>query len=189
MTSLDRHVSRWEGCTRCTIASHTKTKVFYRGECPCDLLIIGEAPGDVELTIGKPFIGPAGRFLNILLRDAKVRNEIDDLTIGFTNAIACAPVIEGTTNLGAPSNGCIKNCSDRLYQCIEMANPYVILTLGNTAKKAMGNICKHFDFPVFHAIHPSAVLRQGERGSLDKARLNAVLDEAFQSVRDQYAAS
>ncbi len=42
----------------------------------CRVLIVGEAPGATENARGRPFCGPSGRVLNILMREAEIR--LDD---------------------------------------------------------------------------------------------------------------
>lgn len=41
-----------------------------RGDIPCDLLFIGEAPGVSEDALGQPFIGPAGKLLDQLIKSS-----------------------------------------------------------------------------------------------------------------------
>lgn len=45
----------------------------------CRVLLVGEAPGATENARGRPFCGPSGRVLNILMREAGLRlDPIDD---------------------------------------------------------------------------------------------------------------
>lgn len=181
MTSknFNKHLVCWQGCSRCDCSSFTQHKVLYRGPIPCDVLVIGEAPGDTELVLAKPFVGPSGKYLNRMLTEASHKTKVDAY-IGYTNAIACAPVNEDSFRLRPPSNVEISNCSDRLKECIEIADPIALLVLGGTAKKAINKLSKYFEsLPTYYAIHPSAILRQGERGSLDQARLRETLEEMF----------
>lgn len=55
--------------------------VLARGQLnPCDLCYVGEAPGDSEDSLGKPFVGPAGKRLDKINRKA---------TAGITYCQAC----------------------------------------------------------------------------------------------------
>jgi DNA polymerase len=47
------------------------------GEGPADarLVLVGEQPGDEEDLRGRPFVGPAGRLLDELLREAGIERE------------------------------------------------------------------------------------------------------------------
>jgi DNA polymerase len=44
--------------------------VLARGTVPADIVFIGEAPGPSEDSLGKPFIGPAGRVLDQIISQA-----------------------------------------------------------------------------------------------------------------------
>jgi uracil-DNA glycosylase family 4 len=143
------------------------------------LLIIGEAPGDTELVIGKPFVGPAGKYLESQLKTVQ-SNYKTQVTIAYANTIACAPTNASTLNLRVPNNTELTNCYDRLEDFIvKYAKPKTILLLGSTAKKILSRLEKRFDCGIYHAVHPSSILRQGERGMLDQARLEAVIFEIF----------
>lgn len=179
MISFSKHLNVWEKCTRCPIHL-TCSKVLYRGSFPCHVLFIGEAPGDTELALGKPFVGAAGKYLNYIIQDIVRKNpDYEALTFGFTNAIACGPMDEGL-QLRKPTNTEIANCFDRLLECIELIDPFSIVALGEVAKKTM----KKYDGNalVYYGIHPAAILRQGERGALDSARLVEVITDAFDNA-------
>jgi DNA polymerase len=47
--------------------------VFGEGPCPCDIMIVGEAPGRKETELKKPFVGRAGGFFTALFQDALKR--------------------------------------------------------------------------------------------------------------------
>jgi uracil-DNA glycosylase family 4 len=49
----------------------------------CRFVIVGEAPGEEEVRLGRPFVGPSGRALNILLESAG----IDRKDCYLTNAV------------------------------------------------------------------------------------------------------
>jgi uracil-DNA glycosylase len=44
--------------------------VLAKGKLPCDVLFVGEAPGESEDVTGTPFIGPAGRLLDEMIANA-----------------------------------------------------------------------------------------------------------------------
>ncbi len=66
-TKLDQHIADWESCTRCPLHTTRRWVVLGRGTLPCDVLFVGEAPGNSENDIGKPFIGQAGKILDSLI--------------------------------------------------------------------------------------------------------------------------
>ncbi len=43
------------------------TRVYHSGVTPCDIVVVGEAPGHHEARIGKPFVGPSGTDLSMYL--------------------------------------------------------------------------------------------------------------------------
>lgn len=62
------HVQTWRGCTACSLSVQRSRVVLYRGQVPCDVLFVGEAPGESEDVVGTPFIGPAGKLLDAMIR-------------------------------------------------------------------------------------------------------------------------
>src|SRR5262245_1807379 len=51
--------------------------IYVRGDGPIGvkLLILGEAPSREETAAGKPFVGPSGRELDRLLKDARISRQ------------------------------------------------------------------------------------------------------------------
>lgn len=185
MTSklLNSHCLKWADCSLCAISEYTQEKVLYRGDFPCDVLFIGESPGDTELVMTKPFVGAAGKYLNKLIETVQNNLNAREVAIGFTNAVACGPIDESTFRLRKPSNLEVTNCSKRLMELIIKSEACTLIGLGDTAKKALKKLETQLDdYHVYHGIHPSAILRQGERGYLDQARLTETITDAFKSV-------
>src|SRR5690606_6389222 len=56
-----------QGCTRCALAEGRTQVVFSDGSPSARLMVVGEAPGATEDDTGLPFVGAAGRFLDLLL--------------------------------------------------------------------------------------------------------------------------
>ena len=52
-------------CTRCGLYEHATQVVFGEGPVPARLMLMGEVPGDQEDIAGRPFVGPAGRVLDL----------------------------------------------------------------------------------------------------------------------------
>lgn len=46
VTPLQTHVEEWHHCTRCVLSERRQNVVHLRGSVPCDLLFVGEAPGE-----------------------------------------------------------------------------------------------------------------------------------------------
>ena len=99
-------------------------KVQGRGTLPCDILMLGEAPGENEDKQGVPFIGDSGQFLEGCIRDAG----LDSLRVYITNVARCRP--PGNRK---PTPAEVEACSLWTQLEIEAASPKVIVCLGATA--------------------------------------------------------
>jgi DNA polymerase len=84
-------------------------------------MFIGEGPGYHEDRQGRPFVGPAGAFLNELLASVG----LDRQTVFITNVVKHRPPENRD-----PVPEEIAACSDYLTRQIEAINPKVIVTLG-----------------------------------------------------------
>jgi len=91
-------------------------------------VIVGEAPGAVEVEEGRPFVGQSGRLLDVVLRQAGA----DPADTFRTNVVCCRPPGNAT-----PSEDAIRCCAPRLRAEIE-ATQAPILALGMTACTALG---------------------------------------------------
>lgn len=88
----------------------------------CDVLFVGEAPGEDEDASGKPFVGKAGGFLQDLV-DA---SGLQHFGLVYTNAVRCRP-----PNNAQPTTKQIRYCQPFLLEEIERYNPRMIVMLGN----------------------------------------------------------
>jgi uracil-DNA glycosylase len=70
-------------CTNCALVDQCSSPVPFRG-APSRVAVVGEAPGETEDKVGKPFVGPAGRLLGSLLHDAGL-----DEPMGVLNTVSC----------------------------------------------------------------------------------------------------
>lgn len=130
------------------------------------LAIVGEAPGNQEIGMKQPFVGPAGQLLNKALEAVGLppREEIF-----VTNALLCRPPQQKPQLKTA-----IRECQARLLEELEQVQPEIILVLGNIAMHAltddfdlkitqvMGRVITSPYFPnskVIPVLHPAAVLR------------------------------
>jgi DNA polymerase len=127
--------------------------VLGRGKLPCDVLFLGEAPGQSEDVIGIPFAGPAGHLLDMMID--KVMNGLD-LRIAFTNLIACIPKDESGDKVNEPEIDSINACQDRLIEFLLLARPKLVIFVGNLSAK---HATKLIDCPSIEVTHPAAILR------------------------------
>jgi uracil-DNA glycosylase len=80
---LQRAAREAAGCERCPLYGPATQTVFGEGPANASVMFVGEQPGDQEDTVGRPFVGPAGRMMDKALREAG----IDRRTIYVTNAV------------------------------------------------------------------------------------------------------
>lgn len=145
--------------------------VFYRGEKTCEVLFIGEAPGNSEDVLGLPFIGPAGKLLDSILKDAVHPKRF---IWGVTNIVCCAPWDNETDKFSRktrpPSKEEAKACKPRLQELIELVQPKAVVLVGASASKYLA-WCK---LPRLSIIHPAAMLRKTDY-SIDRLKAIALI--------------
>lgn len=160
--TLKEHKKFWKNCTLCDLSICRKRVVTYRGSVPCDVLFIGEGPGDGEDVLGKPFVGEAGKFLDRMIKRAIEESGISP-KLGFTNMVGCLPKDPETNEkIGQPTKQQIRACTPRLQEIIEIAQPKKIVAVGKVARE---NILPYvMDLAegghVVSITHPAAILKQ-----------------------------
>ena len=135
LTPYQTHKRRWENCTKCPYCERRKRVVLARGSLPCDVLFIGEAPGVSEDVVGKPFVGPAGKLLNYVIRESFYRG----CTYALTNLVACIPKGDEGYKVQEPEPSWIKACIPRLQDLVRIANPKTVVLVGNLAQRYIPN--------------------------------------------------
>lgn len=155
------HKAKWIDCKRCVLHERRMNVVLARGQIPCDLLFVGEAPGAGEDVLGKPFVGPAGKLLDKIIAEAMTSGYVFSDKIhpprwAFTNLIACIPKGEDGKKVGEPEREHIEACQSRLREFIGIAKPRAIVCVGLHAEKWIPKIWKGKTISI---IHPAAILR------------------------------
>lgn len=148
-------------CTKCSLCKGRTRAVPGEGNPRAKILFIGEGPGFNEDQQGRPFVGPAGQFLDELLAGIQLKRA----DVFITNVVKCRP--PGNRD---PLPEEIGACDDYLDRQIAAINPQVIVTLGRysmtkffgaekistihgRARKLDGRIC-------IAMYHPAAGLHQ-----------------------------
>src|SRR5579859_2748534 len=108
-------------CTKCDLCKGRTKAVPGEGNAQAKILFIGEGPGFNEDRQGRPFVGPAGQFLEELLASINLKRS----DVFITNVVKCRP-----PNNRDPEPGEIAACNDYLDRQIAAINPGVIVTLG-----------------------------------------------------------
>ena len=161
MTDLETIAAEVKVCTKCPLAQGRLKAVPGEGPPEARVMLIGEAPGYHENQQGRPFVGPAGQFLQELLAVAGL--ERSDVFI--TNVVKCRP--PGNRD---PQPDEIAACSDYLSRQSAAIKPRVIVTLGRYSlarflpgqpiSRVHGLPRKVGSVTVFPMYHPAAALHQ-----------------------------
>jgi len=149
-------------CTRCRLADTRTQVVFSDGVPDARLVVVGEAPGAREDATGLPFVGPAGKFLDLLL-------ECIDLSraesVYICNVLKCRP--PGNRN---PLPDEIEACAPFLRRQLELISPLALLAVGTFAGQWLtgqskplgrlrGQVHTYEGVPLVVTYHPVALLR------------------------------
>jgi len=98
------------------------------GQVPSDILIIGEAPGKREDDSGVPFVGKAGKILNVILDECGLSRA----QVYITNIVHCRP-----PDNRKPTMSEIRACRPYLIKEIQRIHPDKIIVLGDVALKGL----------------------------------------------------
>ena len=180
--SLDAVAAEVRVCPLCELSRTRTNAVPGDGASQAKILFIGEGPGWNEDKQGKPFVGPAGKFLDELLAIAGVSRE----DVFITNVVKCRP--PGNRD---PLPDEIAACAPYLDRQIAMIDPEVVVTLGRFSmarwfpgeriSKIHGNPKRDGKRLIVPMYHPAAALhQQALRGLIeaDFAKLPAILADA-----------
>lgn len=130
--ALSRLQSRIRACTKCVAAGYLPAAFpIVAGNASDRVMIIGQAPGAVELTTGLPFSGRAGAELRRWL----ARAGIDEAHLPYRTSITkCFPgkAASGTGDR-RPSPPEIALCAAWLDAELELVRPRVVLLVGTLA--------------------------------------------------------
>ena len=159
LTELYQEIAR---CQQCGIAKFRNKVVPGEGAEDADILFIGEAPGWHEDQQGRPFVGPAGQYLDELLASIGLKRE----QVYIANVIKCRPAANRD-----PLPVEINNCRKWLERQIEIISPRMIVTLGRysmamffsgkSISKIHGTAQKRDGIIYYAMYHPAAALHQG----------------------------
>lgn len=155
-SSWQRFRERWSSCEGCELSLRRQHVVLARGEIPCDVLFVGEAPGVAEDAIGSPFVGPAGKLLDRQILAAWGEGRVRK---AFTNVVACIPLDEDYKKVSEPPKECVEACATRLEEFLELADPTYVVCVGKVASERMAEVYDIDSPQVIEIAHPAAILR------------------------------
>ncbi|MYG80503.1 MAG: uracil-DNA glycosylase [Gemmatimonadetes bacterium] len=171
-------------CTRCALAEGRRQVVFSDGNPEARLMVVGEAPGAREDATGLPFVGQAGKLLDLMLAAVGLSRED---SVYICNVLKCRP--PGNRD---PLPGEIESCAPILKRQIELVAPEVLLAVGSFAAqwltsttgplgKLRGKVYSYQGVPLVVTYHPAALLRNPGLNRLcwsDLQLLRQVMDGA-----------
>ena len=115
-----------ESCPHCLAAKGHLNLVFGEGSPTAEVMFVGEAPGETEDRVGRPFVGPAGEKLDEMIRAMGLRRE--DTYIA--NVLKSRPPGNRT-----PMPDEVARCGPFLVEQILAVRPKVLVALGGPAAK------------------------------------------------------
>ncbi len=166
-----------------------KVLVFGEGPRGARLMLIGEAPGQQEALMGRPFVGKAGKNLDGYIEATGLKREDMYIsnTVKFrpTKISAAGRVVNRT-----PSQEEISMFLPFLKREIETVSPGIIVTLGNVPLRALmggdvtvgsvhGSILKYGNVPLFPMYHPASMIYNPSLRAVyaeDMAKLARILE-------------
>ena len=125
VAALAEAVAAFDGCA---LKRTAKSTVFADGSAEADLMLVGEAPGAEEDRRGLPFVGPAGRLLDLML--AAIGRDRDSARIA--NMLFWRP-----PGNRAPSPEEIALCRPFVDRHIALVRPKVLVCVGGVAAKSL----------------------------------------------------
>ncbi len=162
MSALTDLYAEIERCQDCELGKLRTRAVPGEGPEQTEILFIGEAPGWHEDQQGRPFVGPAGKYLDELLATIGLKRE----QVYIANIIKCRPPANRD-----PLPGEIQACSKWLDRQIELLRPKMIITLGRysmakyfpnqSISQVHGKAKKQGNIIYYAMYHPAAALHQG----------------------------
>jgi DNA polymerase len=200
MNNLEEIALLIKGCTDCELSQGRNNAVPGEGSPQAELMFIGEGPGYHEDRLGRPFVGPAGQFLDSLLMSIGLKRE----DVFIANMVKCRPP-QNRDPLPAEMSA----CSKYLNRQIELINPKLIVTLGRfslsrffpgeSITRVRGKVREKDGRHIFPIMHPAAALHREEMRSaivsdfkeiprvlenLDQIRSNPVAEQLVASQKE-----
>ena len=145
-----------------------KVLVFGEGPRGARVMLIGEAPGQQEALLGRPFVGKAGKNLDGYIEATGLKRE----EMYVSNTVKFRPTrisAAGRTVNRTPSQEEIVMFLPFLRREIELVSPGMIVTLGNVPLRALmggsitigeahGSLMKLGSIDVFPMYHPASII-------------------------------
>lgn len=113
-------------CNKCRLCVNRKNIVFGQGNKNADIMFIGEGPGADEDIQGLPFVGKAGKLMNMAFEGLGIKRE----DVYIANIVKCRP-----PQNRVPEPDEAESCLNYLRNQVILVKPRIIVLLGSTALK------------------------------------------------------
>ncbi len=175
-------------CRECPIGESATQSVCGEGPVGAQLMFVGEQPGDQEDLQGRPFVGPAGQWLDEGLKQAGIARE----SVYLANAVKHFKYeLRGKRRIHKTAGQReAMACSQWLEHEIRLVRPTALVALGATAARTLlgGDVSvtrergRWIERPedglrVLVTLHPSALLR------MEPARVDVAWNEWVADLR------
>jgi uracil-DNA glycosylase family 4 len=161
------------GCEKCVYKDRTFVPPTITES---EIVVIGEAPGQMEANLKSPFVGDSGKLLRRLMDEVG----LDSKSLTYLNTVYCHPPSNET-----PVRDALKRCPPMFLNAdLASLKPKAVILVGSTAlnqffpkEKIMekkGNILTKDGLTFFPVLHPAYCLRNQTATPMLKADLNKV---------------
>ena len=174
-----------EQCQACGLHEVRGRVVFGEGlESAPQWMFVGEAPGEYDDSVGRPFQGRAGELLRSMLKSIGI---MDDGPAYFTNVLKCRPM-----GNRSPQAAEVAACMPLLRRQIQLLRPACLVALGRVSASALlgrdddldqlrGKVHHYVDeegrsIPLVVTYHPASLLLHGQLKAEAWRDLNLLAD-------------
>lgn len=113
-------------CNKCKLCKTRQNIVFGVGNKNADIMFIGEGPGADEDRLGEPFVGRAGKLMNMAFGIVGIKRE----EVYIANIVKCRPPANRN-----PEDDEATACLNYLRNQVILVKPKIIVLLGSVALK------------------------------------------------------
>lgn len=184
--ALEQLNAEVRSCPKCPLAETRTRAVPGEGPLDAEVMFIGEGPGYHEDVQGRPFVGPAGKFLDELLHSIGLQRD----RVYITNVVKCRPPANRD-----PAPNEISACAPYLDRQLAILQPKVIVTLGRysmarffpgqSISRIHGQPKREGNRVIFPMYHPAAALHRQDLQPVlrqDMLKIPALLEELRQQA-------
>lgn len=109
-----------QNCQKCKLCKGRQNIVFGDGNKNAKIMFIGEGPGADEDRLGEPFVGRAGKLMNMAFQMLGIKRE----EVYIANIVKCRP----PSNRNPEEDECIA-CMDYLRNQVLLVKPEIVVLL------------------------------------------------------------